>query len=114
MTVAAGTRFYLVRDGDGRVCWLVAVTGEGWSQRAYGWVPDLDAFVANDPLSVDIQIDRELAYEPLSAQQAADVIEAGLIGRLADDQGLHDLLQVMRDEPRRLDRAVLSGPGCGR
>lgn len=110
MTVAAGTRFYLVRDGDGRVCWLVAVTGEGWSQRAYGWVPDLDAFVANDPLSVDIQIDRELAYEPLSAQQAADVIEAGLIGRLADDHGMHDLLQVMRDEPRRLGRAVLFDP----
>jgi len=53
VTTAAATRFYLVRDGDGRVCWLVAVTGEGWSQRAYGWVPDLDAFVACDPLSVE-------------------------------------------------------------
>lgn len=90
MTTAAVTRFYLVRDSDGRVCWLAAVTGEGWSQRAYGWVPDLNVFVANDPLSVDIQIDRELAYEPLTAEQAAEAVEAGLIGRLADDEGLCD------------------------
>ncbi len=33
-----------------------------------------------------------------------------VIGRLADDHGMHDLLQVMRDEPRRLDRAVLFDP----
>ncbi|MUL50074.1 hypothetical protein FZI85_30020 [Mycobacterium sp. CBMA293] len=114
MTTAAVVRFYLVRDGDGRVCWLAAVTGEGWSQRVYGWVPDLDAFVANDPLTLDCQIDRELSYEPLTAEQAADVVEAGLIGRLADDEGLHDLLRVMSAEPRRLDRGVLSGPGCVR
>ncbi|MCX8559239.1 hypothetical protein OS121_29775 [Mycolicibacterium mucogenicum] len=90
------------------------MTGQGLSQRAYGWVPDLDAFVANDPLTLDCQIDRELAYEPLTAEQAADVVAAGMIGRLADDEGLYDLLRVLSAEPRRLDRAVLSGPGCVR
>ena len=114
MTTAVVTRFYLVRDSDGRVCWLAAVTGEGLSQRAYGWVPDLDAFVANDPLSADIQIDRELAYEPLTAAQAAGVVEAGLIGRLADDECLRGLLRVLSAESRRLDRGVLSRPGCVR
>jgi hypothetical protein len=98
---AANTSFYLARDGD-RICWLVAVQGDDpWNAAAYGYVPDLAAFVFNGPLTRDFRVDRELAYDTITADQAAQVIDAGQIRRL-DDAGLHDLLEEMRSEPRKL------------
>lgn len=98
---AASTAFYLARD-DARICWLVAVQGDDpWSTAAYGYVPDLAAFVFNQPLTMDFCFDRELAYDAITAAQAAQVIEAGQT-RPLDDAGLHDLLEEMRSEPRKL------------
>jgi hypothetical protein len=98
---SASTSFYLARDGD-RVSWLVAVQGyDAWSASAYGYVPDLEAFVFNRPLTMDFCIDREMAYEPITADQAATIVDAGQIKRL-DDIGMHDRLDEMRSEPRKL------------
>ena len=98
-----GTRFYLVKDGD-RLCWLAAVThsGDPWSAQVYGYVPDLASFVFNGPLTADFQVDRSLAYEPVTAIGAAAMIRAGQVRRL-DESGLDDLLALLRAEPRRLN-----------
>lgn len=98
---SASTSFYLARDGH-RVAWLVAVQGyDAWSAAAYGYVPDLEAFVFNRPLTMDFCVDREMAYEPITTDQAARIVDAGQIRRL-DGAGMHDLLDEMRSEPRKL------------
>ena len=50
---------------------------------------------------------RDLSEDIDEIDRLEDEADAVFRRTMADDHGMHDLLQVMRDEPRRLDRAVL-------
>jgi hypothetical protein len=68
---------YLVRDGDRTVALAAEQNG-----KLYCYIPNVDAFVYNKPMSVDFFFDREMDYEPVTAQEAADIIKDGTIGKI--------------------------------
>ena len=97
---------YLVKDDDRTV--VLAVEREG---RCYGYIPNLDAFVYNKPMSVDFLIDQEMADEPVTADVAADIIGKGVIGKI-NGRTNKFLLDEMKAEERRLEPAeVLEASG---
>ncbi|MCH9732309.1 MAG: hypothetical protein K0U84_22020 [Actinomycetia bacterium] len=101
----AEPRYFKIRDTEsGQLCWLAAVTDieDRWSTAVFGYVPDLEAFVYNDPLTVDVQVDHDLDldYLPITAEEAAAMIRSGELGRF---EGHDDyLLAKFREEPRKL------------
>ncbi|MGV0772887.1 hypothetical protein [Mycobacterium syngnathidarum] len=94
--------FYLVQDGERKVA--LALEHDG---RLYCYVPNVEAFVYNEPMSHDFLIDRDMNYEPIGASAAADIVKSGVIGRV--DRHTNELLLGWAEgETRRLDpRAVL-------
>lgn len=88
---------YLVKDGDRTV--VLATEREG---KIYGYIPNLETFVYNRPMSVDFLIDRDMTYEPIGAETAADIIKAGTIGRI-DGRTNKFLLDHFRQEQRRIE-----------
>lgn len=97
------TALYLVRDGDRTVS--LAAERDG---KLHVFIPNLDAFVYNKPMSVDFLIDRNMTYEPVTAPAAAEIINEGVIGKL-DGRSHKTLLDWARAEPRRLDPAEVLG-----
>ncbi|MCH9667026.1 MAG: hypothetical protein K0U76_17225 [Actinomycetia bacterium] len=101
----AEPRYFKIQETEsGRLCWLAAVTHieDRWSTAVFGYVPDLEAFVYNDPLTVDVQVDDELGLEylPITAEEAAAMIRSGELRRF---EGHADyLLAKFREEPRKL------------
>jgi hypothetical protein len=65
--------------------------------KVCGLETDLAALVFNGPLTVDFRVDRDLAYEPVTATWAAAMISSGQVRRL-DESGLDDLLALVRAE----------------
>lgn len=94
---------YLAKDSE-RTVWL-AVEQDG---KLYGYVPNVEAFVYNEPMTLDFLIDRELSYDPITAEAAADVIHTGVIGRI-DGRTNKYLLGVVAAETRRLMPADVLG-----
>lgn len=94
---------YLVKDGDR----TVALTAEQ-DGKLHCYVPNVDAFVYNKPMSADFLIDREMDYEPVTPQQAADIIKEGTIGKI-DGRTNKSLLDWAKAETRRLDTAEVLG-----
>jgi len=94
---------YLVKDGE-RTVTLAAEH----NNRLYAYVPNFDAFIYDDPMSVDYLIDREMTYEPVAATEAASIVKAGKIGRL-DGRVFKDLLDELGAEKRRLSPAEVLG-----
>ena len=88
---------YLVKEDDRTV--ILAVESEG---RLYGYVPNVAAFVYNKPLSTDFLIDRNLTYTPVTADEAAEIIKAGKIGKI-DGRTNKFLLDHTKAETRRID-----------
>lgn len=94
--------FYLVQDRERKVA--LALEHDG---RLYCYVPNVEAFVYNAPMSHDFLIDRNMNYEPIATSAAADIVESGVIGRV-DGRTNELLLGWAEGETRRLDpRAVL-------
>ncbi len=89
---------YLVHSGE-RTIWLAAEH----NNRLYCYVQNLNAFVRNNPLSVDFLIDRDHTYEPIDVARARDVMEAGRVGRI---EGL--LQEQVTQLVTRPDRPVWS------
>ena len=87
---------YLVSEGS-RTIWLAAER----DHRLYVYVPNFGAFVYNDALTLDWQIDRDLTYASVTVQTAADIIAAGKVGKI-DERTNKYLLDTMRAETRRL------------
>ncbi len=94
---------YLVKDGDRSV--VLAVERDG---RIYGYIPNLDAFVYNKPMSVDFLIDQDMTYEPVTAGAAAGMIAKGAIGKI-DGRTNKFLLDEMKAEVRRIQPAEVLG-----
>ncbi len=94
---------YLVKDGNR----TVALTAER-DGRLHCYVPNVDAFVYNKPMSVDFLIDREMDYEPVTAQDAAAIIKEGAIGKI-NGRTNKSLLDWAKGETRRLDPAEVLG-----
>lgn len=93
---------YMVKDGNRDL--VLAAEREG---KLYVFVPNFEAFVYNKPMSVDFAIDRNLTYQPLSTEAAADIVEAGSVGMI-DEQANQFLLDNLKSEPSRmtLDEAL--------
>lgn len=94
---------YLVRDGNRTVS--LAAESDG---KLHVFIPNIGAFVYNKPMSVDFLIDRDMNYEPVTAQAAAEIINEGVIGKL-DGRSHKSLLDWARAEQRRLDPAEVLG-----
>lgn len=94
---------YLVKDGDRSV--VLAAERDG---KLYGYVPNVEAFVYNKPLSVDFLIDQNLTYEPQTAEQAIAIINAGAVGKI---NGITNkfLLDRMNEETNRISLAEALG-----
>jgi DNA-binding NarL/FixJ family response regulator len=90
---------YLVKDGDRTV--VLAAERDG---RIYGYIPNVDAFVYNKPMSVDFLIDRDMDYEPVTASDAADIIAKGVIGKI-NGRTNKFLLDEMKAETKRIQPA---------
>lgn len=88
---------YLVRDED-RTIALVA-ENEG---KLFAYVPNVDAFVYNKPMSVDFLIDRNKQYEPIDGPAAAEIIHEGKIGKI-DRRTSKTLMEWATTEQRRLN-----------
>lgn len=88
---------YLVRDGDRTIA--LAAESDG---KLFAYVPDVDAFVYNKPMSVDFLIDRNKQYEPIDGPAAAQVIHEGKIGKI-DRRTSKTLLEWATTEQRRLN-----------
>ena len=94
---------YLVRDGTEKI-WL-ATEHNG---RLFAWVPNLNVFVRNNPLSLDFLIDREFTYEPIDVPDAAKIMADGRIGRI-DGRTKRWLIDRFRDEPDKLNPTDVLG-----
>lgn len=94
---------YLVKDGDRTV--VLAAERDG---KLYGYVPNVEAFVYNKPMSVDFLIDQNMTYEPQTAEQAADIIKAGVVGKI-NGRTNKFLLDHMKAEPNRMTPAEVLG-----
>lgn len=88
---------YLVRDSDRTIALVAENDG-----KLYAYVPDVDAFVYNKPMSVDFLIDRNKQYEPIDGPAAAKIIHDGKIGKI-DHRTSKTLLEWATTEPRRLN-----------
>ena len=94
---------YLVKDGDRTIA--LAAEHDG---KLHCYVPNVAAFVYNKPMSTDFLIDQEMNYEPVTPQEATDIIKEGAIGKI-DGRTNKSLLDWAKAETRRLDPAeVLS------
>lgn len=80
---------YLVRDGD-REVW-VAAEREG---RMFTYVANTGRFQRNKPVGSDFLMEREMAYEPLTPEQARAKMDAG-VGRL-DERTMGPILDQFR------------------
>ncbi|UBV17764.1 hypothetical protein [Mycolicibacterium fortuitum] len=96
---------YLVKHGN-RTIILVAQYGS----KLYGYVPNVDAFVYNKPLSVDFLIDRNMIYEPQTVESAAAIINAGIVGKV-DERTNKFLLDHVEKETDRKSVAEVLTPG---
>ncbi|UBV15338.1 hypothetical protein [Mycolicibacterium fortuitum] len=94
---------YLVKDGNRAV--VLAAERDG---KLYGYVPNVDAFVYNKPLSADFLIDQSMTYEPQTAEQAATIIKAGVVGKI-DGSTNKFLLDRMNDETNRISLTEVLG-----
>lgn len=98
------TDFYLVRHGDCAQALAICV-----NDRLFCYVPNVDAFVYNKPLSIDFLIDRYHQYDRIDSSEAARIMQEGRIGRI-DDRGSETLADWSSSEPRRLSpRDVFHG-----
>jgi hypothetical protein len=97
------SEFYLVKDGDRTV--TLAAERDG---KLYGFVPNVDSFVYNKPMSVDFQIDHELNYESVDAETAANIVYQGPVGMI-DEQENQFLLNRVTAETRRIDPGEVLG-----
>lgn len=88
---------YLVKEGDRSV--ILAAERDG---RLYGYVPNVNAFVYNKPMSVDFLIDRNMTYQPVDTDEAAAIIKAGQIGKI-NGRTNKFLLDRTKAETRRID-----------
>jgi hypothetical protein len=88
--------FYLVKDGDRELA--VAVDYDG---RLLCFVPNVDAFIYNKPLTVDFQIDRTKTYDDINVGEASRIIAEGRIGRIDDRDGT-TLMEWASSEPHRV------------
>lgn len=93
---------YLVNDGDRAVA--LAAEHDG---KLYSYVPNIDAFVYNKPMSIDFLIDQNMTYEPQAPKQAGEIIKAGVIGKI--DSTNTYLLDHMKAETDRLTPAEVLG-----
>lgn len=89
--------FYLVKDGTRTV--TLAAEKES---KLYGFVPEFQSFVYNKPMTIDFQIDREMTYEPVDTNRAAEIVRAGEIG-MSNSM----VLELLKLEARRLDPGQL-------
>lgn len=94
---------YLVKEGDRAV--ILAAERDG---RLYGYVPNVNAFVYNKPMSVDFLIDRNMTYQPVDADEAAAMIKAGQIGKI-NGRTNKFLLDRAKAETRRIDPTEILG-----
>lgn len=94
---------YLANEPD-RTVWLAAEQ----DGKLYGYVPNVDAFVYNEPMTVDFLIDRELSYVPVTAHDAIDIIHAGVVGKI-DGRTNRYLLDRIEAENRRLSPTEVLG-----
>lgn len=88
---------YLVKEGDRAV--ILAAERDG---RLYGYIPNVNAFVYNKPMSVDFLIDRDMTYQPVDHDEAAAIIKAGQIGKI-NGRTNKFLLDRTKAETRRID-----------
>ncbi|WP_020099412.1 hypothetical protein [Mycobacterium sp. 360MFTsu5.1] len=96
---------YLVRDDD-RIQALVAqVDG-----KLFCYVPDVDEFVYNKPLTADFLINRDKRYDRIDVAEALQLIEEGCIGRI-DDHGSQTLMDWAVYQPQRLRPREVLGHG---
>lgn len=93
---SSGSVYYLVRDGA-RTFTLAVEHNE----KLFCYVPNVHAFVYNGPLSVDFLIDHNHRYDPISTQEAAQIVGAGRIGWIDADTS-DTLMEWATSEPRRL------------
>lgn len=98
------SEFYLVKDGPRTVS--LATERDG---KLYAFVPNVSSFVYSKPMSVDFQIDREMTYEPVSADAAADIVRAGSIGEI-DESANQFLIDHVRAETHRISPKEILGP----
>lgn len=94
---------YLVKEGDRSV--ILAAERDG---RLYGYVPNVNAFVYNKPMSVDFLIDRNMTYQPVDTDEAAAIIKAGQIGKI-NGRTNKFLLDRTKAETRRIDPIEILG-----
>lgn len=94
---------YLVKEEDRAV--ILAAEHEG---RLYGYIPNVNAFVYNKPMSVDFLIDRNMTYQPVDHDEAAAIIKAGQIGKI-NGRTNKFLLDRTKAETRRLDPTEILG-----
>ncbi|MGD9622258.1 MAG: hypothetical protein AB7G47_19715 [Mycolicibacterium sp.] len=94
---------YLVNDHD-RTIWLAA-EHDG---KLYSYIPNVEEFVYNQPLSADFLIDRNLTYTPIDTAQAATIITTGTVGKI-DGRSNRFLLDHFRSEPRKLNPTEVLG-----
>lgn len=90
------TVFYVVRDGDRTQALAAHVDG-----KLFCYIPNVDAFVYNKPLSVDFSIDRNKQYNRVDAGEVLRIIEEGCIGRI-DDCDSQTVMDWAIAEPQRL------------
>lgn len=88
--------FYLVKDGERIVS--LATERDG---KLYTYVPNVNSFVYNKPMSVDFQIDQEMNYEPVGTDTAVSIVRDGSIGEI--DSANEFLLDHVMTETRRID-----------
>ncbi|MCT7371962.1 hypothetical protein [Mycolicibacterium llatzerense] len=87
---------YLVHDEDRTIALVAEDDG-----KLFAYVPNVDAFVYNKPMSVDFLIDRNKQYEPIDGPAAAQIIHEGKLGKI-DRRTSKTLMEWATTEPRRL------------
>ncbi|MCT7373123.1 MULTISPECIES: hypothetical protein [Mycolicibacterium] len=99
--------FYLVKDGTRIQALAAHVDG-----RLFCYVPDVDAFVYNKPLSVDFMVDRNKTYNHIDVTQARRIMAEGCIGAVGD-RGSQTLIDWAYGEPHRLGASEVLDAGLG-
>ncbi|BCI84194.1 hypothetical protein MTY66_58190 [Mycolicibacterium sp. TY66] len=104
-TEPTGVVFYLAKDGDRTIALVAERDG-----RLFCYIPNVDAFVYNKPMSVDFLIDRSRRYDQINTADAARIIGEGRIGRI-DGGEYVTLWEWATSEPLRMNpEAVLGAP----
>lgn len=104
----SGAVFYLARDGDRALAVAAELNG-----RLFCYVPNVQAFIYNKPLTVDFLIDRNKQYDRITADEAAQIAAEGYVGRINDDD-ITTLTEWATTEPQRLDPEEVLVPRGGR